>query len=77
MDRGAALFLVGVVLVVTEITVILLIPHPDYWANRGLGLATPIGIALCIYSGVYARRARIRDGGGTGGGGDGTERDAS
>jgi hypothetical protein len=39
------------------------LPNAADYATRGLGLVTPIGVALCVYSGVYGRRARRRDAG--------------
>jgi hypothetical protein len=59
---GANLFFVGIALISVELTVMFILPNPEYWSARGLGLGAPVGIALCIWSGVYGRRARQGDG---------------
>lgn len=46
-----------------EVTVMFFLPDPAKYAMRGLGLGSAVGLAVCIYSGVYARRARRADGG--------------
>lgn len=72
MHRGANLFWAGIALICAELIVMFVLPNAADYAKRGLGLATPFGIALCIYSGVYGRRARRRDAaGGVPDGGEG------
>ncbi|MCI0342383.1 MAG: hypothetical protein L0216_14785 [Planctomycetales bacterium] len=57
MDRGVPLFILGVALVLADISLFLFSPDPAALARKGVGLLAPVGVVLAVLSGPVGRPA--------------------